>query len=316
MFSTMVSRHNFEKPLISIVTLNYNRSDVTHAFLASTRALTYPNYEIIVWDNGSTPNPVADLSAPAYPYTHIIRCEENLGFAAGNNRAMELAQGEFIFIVNNDTEVTPTLLDHLLEPMLANPAIGAVSPKIRYYDAPDTIQYAGYGPMNLYTGRAFAVGTFERDQGQYDIPGYTHFAHGAAMLVRRDVLEKVGGFPEQFVFYYEELDLSARIMKAGFQIYYAPEALIFHKESVTMGRESTMKAYYMTRNRVMYIRRNASAVQQCIFIFYMLLMVIPRSIFTYLFQGKWAHLKAFIRGLVWHLRHPASAVRQESFVFG
>src|SRR5580698_1960675 len=131
-----------ENPFISIVTLTWNQTDVTCEFLESTRQFTYPNYEILVCDMGSREDPTARINAANYPNTRVLRSEENLGFTGGNNWGMKQAKGDLVFIVNNDTEVCPDLLDKLIKPFLEDPAIGVTCPKIRYYHKKDTIQYA------------------------------------------------------------------------------------------------------------------------------------------------------------------------------
>jgi len=202
------------EPLISIVTLNYNQTPVTCEFLESTRKLLYKNFEILVCDMASDIDPTPVISAGAYPKTRLLLAGKNLGFAGGNNWGIRQAKGEYIFIVNNDTEVTPDLLHRLLAPFYNDPAIGVTSPKIKYFFSPDTIQYAGFNPMNPFTGRTSTVGDKEADKGQYDTPGPTFGAHGCAMMVKREVIEKTGMFPELFFLYYEEWDWSARIRRA------------------------------------------------------------------------------------------------------
>src|SRR5260370_42714239 len=146
-------------PLISIVTLNWNQTAVTCEFLESTRKLHYKNYEILVCDMGSDIDPTQQINANGYPNTKVLRSQNNLGFTGGNNWGMRQAKGDFIFIVNNDTEVTPELLDVLLEPFFKNPSIGVTCPKIRFYQQPDMIQYASFNPINVHTGRTTAVGS-------------------------------------------------------------------------------------------------------------------------------------------------------------
>lgn len=245
-----------EQPLISIITLNYNQTDVTCEFLESTRQLHYRNYEILVCDMASDVDPSDKIPAGRYPNTRLLLSPENLGFAGGNNWGMQQAKGDFIFIVNNDTEITPDLLDRLLEPFYQDPAIGVTCPKIKFFHHPELIQYAGFNPMNTLTGRTTSVGIMEVDNGQHDVSGPTSGAHGCAMLVKREVIEKVGRFPEKFFLYYEEWDWSARILKAGFKIWYTAPAVIYHKESVSVGKTNPMKTYYHTRNRILYMRRN------------------------------------------------------------
>jgi GT2 family glycosyltransferase len=288
------------KPLVSIVTLNWNQTPVTCAFLESTKALTYPNYEILVCDMASDIDPTSIIEQGCYNNTRVLRSDTNLGFTGGNNWGMRQAKGDFIFIVNNDTEVTPELLDVLIEPFLQDDSIGVTCPKIRYFSQPDIIQYAGFNPINLYTGRGSAIGSMEQDHGQHDVSGFTHGAHGCAMLISKKVIDKVGMFPEKFFIYYEEWDWSSRILKAGFKIYYQAKGLIFHKESVSMGKQSAIKVYYHTRNRILYMRRNTSVAQLIAFYTFFLLFTTPKTIMKFAFSRQFEHLNSFIKGTTWN----------------
>jgi GT2 family glycosyltransferase len=289
-------------PLISIVTLNWNQTDVTCAFLESCRSLIYPNFEIIVCDMGSNIDPTDRILNSGYPNTKVMRSETNLGFTGGNNWGMRFAKGEYIFIVNNDTEVTPDLLNKLVQPFLDDPKIGVTSPKIRFFQKKDLIQYAGFNPINVFTGRTTAVGSLQVDNGQFDQSGYTYGAHGCAMLVSRKIIDMVGMFPEKFFIYYEEWDWSARILRAGYKIWYVGDALIYHKESITMGKKSSIKVYYHTRNRILYMRRNTNFIQFTVFISYFVLIAAPKSIALFLYHKQFDHLKSFLRGAFWNLK--------------
>jgi len=290
-----------DQPLISIVTLTWNQTEVTCQFLESTRHLTYKNYEILVCDMGSEVDPTERINAANYPNTRVLRSEKNLGFTGGNNWGMRQAKGDYIFIVNNDTEVTPELLDVLIQPFFDDPTIGVTCPKIRFFQHPDMIQYAGFNPINVFTGRTTAVGSKEIDKGQCDVSGYTHGAHGCAMLVSREIINKVGMFPENFFIYYEEWDWSARILKAGYHIYYQAKGLIYHKESITMGKKSAIKVYYHTRNRILYMRRNTAWYQFAVFITFFILVAAPKATITYLLKRQFEHLRSFIKGTTWNL---------------
>ena len=290
-----------EQPLISIITLTWNQTEVTCQFLESTRNLTYQNYEILVCDMGSEIDPTERIVAANYPHTRVLRSEKNLGFTGGNNWGIRQAKGDFVFIVNNDTEVTPELLDVLLEPFYADPSIGVTCPKIRFFQQPDMIQYAGFNPINVLTGRTTAVGSKEIDKGQCDVSGYTHGAHGCAMMVSREIIDKVGLFPENFFIYYEEWDWSARILKAGYHIYYQAKGLIYHKESITMGKQSAIKVYYHTRNRILYMRRNTSWYQFAVFISFFIFFSAPKAVITYVIKRQNEHLKSFVKGATWNL---------------
>lgn len=287
-------------PLVSIISLNYNHVTVTCEFLESLRLLTYRNFEVIIVDNGSVVDPTSVLEAGDYPHLKIIRSKENLGFAGGNNLGMRRAKGDYYFIVNNDTEVTPHLLEQLLEPFNADPKIGVVCPKIRFHHHPDIIQYAGFNRMNLLTGRTGAVGSREKDNGQYDVSGPTYAAHGAAMMVKGEVVDNVGMFADKFFLYYEESDWSARILRAGYKIYYQAKGLIYHKESMSMGKTNPMKVYYLTRNRILYMRRNSSAGQLTVFLLFFTFFSFPKAVITYLLKGQFQYLKSFIKGVCWN----------------
>lgn len=293
---------NLMNPLVSIVILNFNQYKVTTEFLDSCKQLTYDNYEIIMVDNASKEDPTPHVQEH-YPHVKLIRTQKNLGFTGGNNVGIEAAKGDYIFIVNNDTEVTPNLLEKLVEPFKLDPSIGVTSPKIKYFHSPTMIQYAGYTPMNPITGQAVAVGGKQEDVGQYNTSGYTYFAHGAAMLVKREVIETVGAFADEFFIYYEELDWGERIRRAGYKIYYQAEAEIFHKESVSMGKESAMKAYYHTRNRILFMRRNTKPYQFGIFLIFLVTCVVPKGLLKYTLNRQPEHLKSFIRGLWWNVNY-------------
>jgi GT2 family glycosyltransferase len=288
-------------PLISIITLNWNTPEVTCEFLESSKRLNYTNYEILVCDMASTVDPTSLINSKGFPKTKVLRSNKNLGFAAGNNFGIRQAKGDFIFIVNNDTELTPDLLDVLIAPFEKDPSIGVVCPKIRYFHDKETIQYAGYNPMNLYTGRTSSVGSKEKDHGQHDQSGYTNGAHGCAMMVKREVIEKTGMFPESFFLYYEEWDWSARILKGGYKIYYEAKGLIFHKESVTVGKQSPLKMYYHTRNRILYMRRNTKPGQFVAFILFFIIFTGPKTTIRLIASRQFTHLKSFLRGAFWNV---------------
>jgi hypothetical protein len=297
-----------KEPLVSIITLNYNQAEVTREFLESSRKLNYRNYEILVCDMASSISPATVFAASDYPNTRLLHCNENLGFAGGNNWGMRQAAGEFIFIVNNDTELTPGLIQLLLEPFFQNARIGVVCPKIKYFSQPDTIQYAGFKPMNKLTGRTTTVGDLQRDRGQYDVSGITAGAHGCAMMIRKEVIEKTGMFPEKFFLYYEEWDWSDRIQKAGYIIWYQSAATIYHKESISVGKDNPLKAYYHTRNRILYMRRNSDPLHLMAFSLFFTFFSLPKATLGYLLKGQFLQLKWFLKGVGYNLTHSSKSV--------
>jgi len=288
---------------VSIITVNYNQSYITEQLLASVFATnTYPAIEIIVVDNASKNNPVPAWTSQ-YPNITFIRSETNLGFAGGNNLGVKAAKGEYLFFVNNDTEFTEGLTASLINILDQHPGVGMVSPKIRYFDQPGVLQYAGFTNMNYYTMRNRCIGQFEEDKGQYDAnTGPTGYIHGAAMMVRRQAIDKAGLMAENFFLYYEEMDWNDHIKRAGYQIWLEPKALIYHKESVSVGRVSGLKEYFMNRNRLLFIRRNApSALTVMIFYLYFILLVTPRNIINYLRKGYKGFTSLLLKAIWWNL---------------
>ncbi|GAA4409727.1 glycosyltransferase family 2 protein [Nibrella viscosa] len=294
-----------EFPLVSLITINYNQARVTCELLESTRRLTYPNFEVIVVDNASKEDPTDLVVAGDYPGVRVVVSPTNLGFSGGNNLGVQYANGEYLFFLNNDTEVTPDLIDQLLLPFSVDPTVGVTCPKIRFFDHPTVIQYAGYHPLNKFTGRTWAIGLQETDLGQYDQPGPTPFAHGAAMMVSRRVLEQAGSLDEIFFLYYEELDWSARIRRAGFTIYYQPQALIFHKESMSVGKANPLKEYYHIRNRLLFMRRTVTGLPLFVFYLYYFGIALPKAALVFLVRGQAEYLKALKNAIVWNIRNKA-----------
>lgn len=300
------------EPLISIITLNWNNTDLTLQFLESTRKFTYKNYEILVCDMNSDTDPANVINDGNFPNTKVLKSKKNLGWGPGNNWGMRQARGDFYFVVNNDTEATPELLNILIAPFFDpkyKDIIGVTCPKIKYFENPDVIQYAGFNPINTLTGRNTSIGSYQVDKGQFDSSYFTFSAHGCAMMLKKEVVEEVGMFPEKFFIYYDEMDLSARILKAGYKVLYEGKGEIFHKESMTMGKKSSLKTYYHTRNRILYMRRNTNSFQYAFFISFFLLVSTPKAAIKFLVRKKFDHLKSFFRGIIWNFKESKYSIQ-------
>jgi GT2 family glycosyltransferase len=293
-------------PLVSIITINYNSIPVTCEFLrAIIEYNTYGNIEVIVVDNASKEDPTAVLQS-VYPEVRVIVNQRNLGFSGGNNVGIRAAKGEYMFIVNNDTEFTPGLIEGLLDVFATYPDAGMASPKFHYFFHKGVIEYAGYHAVNILTGRNGMVGQKENDRGQYDTIKKTNYAHGGAMMVPRRVIEEVGMMPDEFFLYYEELDWSVRIRKHGYKIYYQPASLIYHKESMTTGKSSPLKTFYLTRNRILFMRRNIPLPGLLVFFAYFICFTIPKNTLGFLLKREMDHLHSFWKGIFWHFNKKIS----------
>lgn len=290
-----------DTPLVSIITVNYNGAEHTLALLDSLQKISYPNIEVFVVDNASSQSP--EGISQKYPWVKLITSKSNLGFAGGNNLALRQATGKYCLLINNDTEVPVSFLEPLVEKMELDPKCGCVSPKLVYHYAPDTMQYAGSFGFNIYTGRAFARGHKEKDNGQYNIVEATEIAHGAAMLFRTSLLHEIGLMAELYFLYYEEIDYCERIKNAGYKIWYVGTSKVLHKESMSTGKSSPLKTYYLTRNRLLFIRRNFGGFAKIVSVIFFYCVAIPKNLVTLVIKREWKLILPLLRGAWWNLWH-------------
>jgi GT2 family glycosyltransferase len=282
---------------ISIITINYNGLKDT-CELIETLPLEDESLEVIVVDNASKEDE-ASIIKKRYSQVKVIRSNQNLGFAGGNNLGIKAAKGKYLFFINNDTLLRHQISDirHLINRLESSPKIGIVCPKIRFAWGDNPIQFAGYTPLSLITMRNHAIGCGEPDKGQYDTAHPTPYAHGAAMMVKREVIEKAGMMPECYFLYYEELDWSMMIRRAGYDIWYEPACTIYHKESQTTGQNSPLRAYYLTRNRLLFVKRNYSNATRYLSYAYLIAIVAVRDILNHTIQRRPDLAKATFKGL-------------------
>ncbi len=291
-----------ENPLVSIVTINYDHPEVTCALLESLRHITYPNVEIIVVDNAS-PNDDPAIIAKSFPEIVFIQNKENLGFAGGNNVGVRRARGKYLLFLNNDTEVDPGFIEPLVEKLESDTKIGAVSPKIKFFFQPDTIQFSGQAPINPYTMRSYGYGYGVKDNGQFDKDEPTSFVHGAAMMIPMKVIQEVGLMAEIYFLYYEELDWGARIQAAGYELWYVHNSTVLHKESISTGRLTPFKTYYMNRARVLYLRRNVHGFSFLVSFLYQTFVSVPKNTVTFFIKGQRGHGIAYLKAILWHVKN-------------
>ena len=252
--------------------------------------------EVIVVDNASEQNE-ASIILKKFPQVKVIRSEKNLGFAGGNNLGIKEAKGKYIFLINNDTIFKEFNVDSLINRLESSPQIGMVCPKIRFAWSNNPIQYAGYTPLSKITVRNQAIGYGEEDHGQYDCAYPTPYAHGAAVLIKREAVEKVGLMPEDYFLYYEEIDWSMMFTRADYEIWYDPACTIYHKESQSTGQDSPLRTYYITRNRLLLVKRNWQGIYKYLAYYYLTCIVAPRNVLKYALKCKKDHLKAVINGI-------------------
>ena len=287
------------EPLVSIISINYNSTKETSELLESLKTLDYKNIEIIIVDNGSANRDIETI-VDKFPHVRFIMNPDNLGFAGGNNLAIKEAKGEYLFFVNNDAELTKGCIRPLIQTFIDHKDAGAVSPKFHYYSRPGIIEYAGYSPISALTGRNETIGANEKDQGQYDKVGVTHYTHGGGMMVPMAVVKEVGPMPEEYFLYYEEFDWCEMMKDAGYKIYYQPNALVCHKVSASIGQNSTLKTYYLTRNRILFMRRNKNSLSYAVFLSFLLFFTIPKNVLGFIRKGEYKHLSVFWKAITWN----------------
>ncbi len=252
------------KPEISVLILNYNNTNDTLECVHSLMKNNFNNYEIILIDNGSTDGSKEILKELESKYSNIIFIinKINLGFAEGANKGMSIARGDYILFLNNDTIVKEDFLDCLIKQASEHPDASIFCPKIYFYDRPDTIWFAGGYIDWKYQGAHIGYG--RKDSNIYDTAATCEYVTGCAMLIKKEVIKKIGLFDESFFAYQEDVDLCIRARKAGYKCMYIPYPHVWHKEGATskkQGRMSPFIVYLGTRNKLVMVRKNYSKLR-------------------------------------------------------
>lgn len=236
-----------------IVLLNWNGWRDTIDCLASVEKLHYPNFRVVVVDNGSTNDSVAQIRR-AFPGQLILESPTNLGFAGGCNVGIKRAMSEgadYVWLLNNDTIVDPKALNALVERAeAAAPSVGAVGSVLYFMDRPDRIQIWGGGYVNFWSGRS---PSFDAPTSEQKI----EFICGGSMLISRAALLSVGLLDEGFFVYWEDTDYCFRLRKAGFLLAVAPESKVLHKGSASFGKGGVALDTYSTRSAARFFGKHA-----------------------------------------------------------
>ena len=291
-------------PTVSFITICYNGFKDTCELIESLQDKIHSvSYEIIVVDNASHENEAEKIQA-LYPAVITIRSDINKGFSGGNNIGIRVAKGSYLFLINNDTYIESDNISYLIERLESRPEIGGVSPKIRFAFPPRNIQFAGYTPLTSITLRNEGIGFGCPDNGSFDTPQTTPYLHGAAMLVKREVVEKAGMMPEIFFLYYEELDWCTHMTRAGYELWYEPRCTVFHKESQSTGQLSALRTYYLTRNRLLYAWRNLNGSKRLLSIAYQMTVAAGKNGISFLLKGHPELLSATLKGISTFIRIP------------
>jgi GT2 family glycosyltransferase len=291
-------------PVVWIVVLNWNRPQDTVQCVSSLRQLDYPAYRMLVVDNGSTDESVEVFRK--LPDVDLLVNDQNLGFAAGNNRGIEYALergADYVLLLNNDTTVSPSLLAVLVEVAETDRRIGIVGPIIYYLDRPADVWFAGmrfrYG---LYVAR---LGLHLRSPLApiEDVD----FISGCGMFVRRETWQCVGLFDPRFFMYYEDLDLCIRARRAGYRVVCATQGHMWHALSAsTGGPDSPLKQYYQVRSTFLFCEKHTRGLQRVANISIRLghagLIVIQQVLSG---QLRWEAIRFYLKGVAAAMKEAA-----------
>jgi len=234
--------------------LNWENFPDTKDCLNSLQQTTYPNLRIIVVDNCSRDNS-ADRLKKEYPHLTFILNNQNLGFARGCNagirEALKDRECDYVLLLNNDAVICPESLLEAIKSIEADAGIGVISGKILLFPESKTIWYAG-GYINRWRGQAVVRGFNEVDHGQYETSCEVGFSTGALMLIKREVLERVGLLPEEYFFGVEEWDYSFKVRRSGYKLYYVPKFVAYHKADGSHWNYDPKFVYNSYRNKLIF----------------------------------------------------------------
>ncbi len=247
-------------PKVAIVILNWNGKKYLEQFLPSVLSTRYPNFEVIIADNGSADDSISFLQTN-YPSIRLIRFTENQGFAKGYNETLKKVESDYYVLLNSDVEVTAGWLQPQVDLLENDKNIAASQPKILSYNNKKIFEYAGAagGWLDKY-GYPFAKGRVfdvcEEDNGQYDQSEPIFWASGAALFIRSKIFHAMEGFDEYFFAHQEEIDLCWRIQLAGHKIYSCPSSVVYHVGGGTLPRGNSLKTYLNFRNNRIMMSKN------------------------------------------------------------
>lgn len=249
-----------ERPLVSIIIVSWNGLPLLKQCLPSVVRSDYPNVEIVLADNASTDGS-AEWVRQRFPDVMIVTHPENWKFCRGNNAAIPYTSGKYVVLLNNDVEVPSGWLRPLIDELEAEPRVAAVQPKLLQHGDRIRFEYAGAagGFLDLF-GYPFTRGriffTVEEDRGQYDDARDIFWATGAAIVMRRSVLDEIGFLDERFVMHMEEIDLCWRMQRAGYRIRAVPSSEVYHVGAGSLPRGDSRKVYYNFRNSLLMLYKN------------------------------------------------------------
>ena len=304
-------------PKVFVITLNWNGKEWLEDCLSSILAMDYPDFEVVMVDNGSTDGSV-QFVREKFPSVHLVETGSNLGYARGFNAGLEFAASrgaEYFLIMNNDTVIDRGALKALVETALTQERAGFVTGKIYFHNHPDTLQTVGKNE-NPITWNGKHIGWGEKDTGQYETVEERAFIDDVITLVDRRLYDEVGGYDPQFFLQCEEFDWQVRAKEKGWKFYYTPMAKLWHRVSMSMGgMGNPIGRYFDIRSAMVVMARHAGLkrfIRYYVYIGYGTLRWFLGGVLRMdwsILKPRLAMLLGFIAGTLWLIhRRPATGV--------
>lgn len=269
-------------PLVAVILVAYGGRDDTVACIKSIQKSDYPNFRIILIDNDS-PDDTSQFVRGTFPDVILVVSEKNLGFAGGNNlgidKALEL-NADCIFLLNNDTEIAPDTIRKLVESAGKSEKLGAIGPKIYYFEKKDTIWSAG-GIIDFRWSNLYHRGIRKSDSAEYNVKREVDYLTGCALMFPSKIVKEIGKLDESFWMYYEDADFCMKLKRAGYSIIFEPESQVWHKVSSSTGGNLSLRKMWMKfKSGYVFFQRYSTS---------------PFWFLTYPVSQKFAFLKALFK---------------------
>lgn len=301
-------------PLVSVLILTYNRTDLLKNCLDSALKSDYPNLEFVVSDNESLED-IQGFIKKSYSAKSIkvVRLKKNKGLTGGFNFGFKFCKGKYVTLLCNDTKITKQSISHMVKMVENDSAIGAIAPKVTQMRNPGFVHSAG--SFLTSTGLLYHYGVYQKDSKLYQKPYYIFSTTGAGFLVRSETILKTGLYSEDFFMAYDESDLCHRIWLAGYTIVYCPKAEVKHLWSATMRVIDNPSIWFWNqRNVISSFIYNFQMSYLVIFLFSINMAFIFYSVFR-LFKGRQRVFSStIIQAYIWHVFHIRETMQRRKIV--
>ena len=304
---------------ISIVIPNWNGRKLLEQFMPSVVGQNYPSFEVVILDNASSDESVKFLEEQ-YPQVRIVRNDRNDGTAEGSNVGARAARGEYLFFISNDMWLEPNVLTLMVRHLETDPQVGICTLKMRRItaDGQRLMMLDSVGGIIDVFGFGYPRGINEEDHGQWDTPAEIGFSFGGALMIRRALYEKLGGYDPAFFTLTDDIDLSWRVRLLGYKVMAEPGAVLYHRVSATLNTPAFKRAYrrfLSERNNTRMLLKNYQWMNLLWVFPGHLLLLLAEGLF-FLAAGQWALAGAGPRAMMWNLRMGRDTLRKRREIHG